>query len=250
MTLACNGEPRVAILEKLAAAADFGLEIGALEPLRLTLRIENTKLEEVLPLLLGDVEYQVAYAFDRELGRHVMSSLRVGTLDAPPPVAGAIEAARERRELRWDEGSSARPAEAMREELRRANRERRARAEADRQMLFADLDSSEPEVRAEAASEIDPEGQALAKLAAMLAEDPDPRVREAALEQLAGVELHAAVDALIRALDDPDPHIVVLAIEAIENDGDESLVPEIEPLLDHRDSMVRDAAWEAIDALE
>ena len=55
---------------------------------------------------------------------------------------------------------------------------------------------------------------------------------------------------LLRSLGDDEPEVVIAALDALEFAGDETLVPDLEPLLEHPDERVREAAAEAIDFLQ
>ena len=238
VTVLSRAAPRATILEELAAQAGFLLELGDLESSPLTLRIENLMLERALPLLLRGVPYEIDYAFDRALGRHVVTFLGVG----PPLMATEADTTPEA-----GDAPATRPDREYRERL---FRERLLRAAPIQAALLEDLGSYDAATRAEAASEIEAEGPALDRLLEILAEDPDPRVRAASVEQLGNAGSHWAVRGLIFALDDSDRAVVLLAIEALESEGDDSVIPDLEPLLDHRDPVIRKATREAIDSLQ
>jgi HEAT repeat protein len=55
---------------------------------------------------------------------------------------------------------------------------------------------------------------------------------------------------LLIALDDSSSEVVIEALDALEDVGDASNIADIQPLLLHRDSEVREAAIEAIEWLE
>ena len=87
-------------------------------------------------------------------------------------------------------------------------------------------------------------------LLSVLVRDSDPQVRIAAAEQLADSDSFAAVTGLLDALQDTSPRVIIAVLESLELNGDESIVPEIEPLLEHPDEDVREAAAIAIEMLE
>ncbi len=242
VTVLSYAAPRAAILEELAAKAGFVLELGELARSRLTLRIEDLTLERALPLLLRDVPYQVDYAFDRALGRHVITFLGIG----PASMNTGFDTIRKAAEA-----PAPAPATRPDREFRaRLFRERMLREASIQAALLEDLESRDAVTRAEAASEIEVEGPALDRLLEILAEDPDPRVRAAAVQQLGDSGSHWAVRGLIDALGDAEPEVVLRAIEALEFEGDESVVPNLEPLLDHRDLAIREATRDALESLE
>ena len=51
-------------------------------------------------------------------------------------------------------------------------------------------------------------------------------------------------------LDDPDPRVVMAALETLEFVGDESTVPSLAPFLKHKDVAVRERTAEAIGFLQ
>lgn len=112
------------------------------------------------------------------------------------------------------------------------------------------LGSSDPVVRQEAIREIPAAGPGLDPLMSALAEDPDPEVRAAAAAQLAASGSFGAVTGLLLALQDASPFVIISVLGALELSGDETLVPEIAPLLEHPDPDVRRAAARAIQLLE
>jgi HEAT repeat protein len=112
------------------------------------------------------------------------------------------------------------------------------------------LESPDPAARADAVWELDPVGTGLDPLLSLLVRDSDPQVRVAAAEQLADSDSFAAITGLLDALQDTSPRVIIAILESLEINGDESIVPEIEPLLEHPDQGVREAAAIAIEMLE
>jgi hypothetical protein len=82
-----------------------------------------------------------------------------------------------------------------------------------------------------------------------LQNDPDGAVRAAAAESLSSSDV-GAVRALLGALSDPDPRVPLAALESLEMVGDESIVPDLAPALEHSDPAVRERAREAAEFLE
>ena len=111
------------------------------------------------------------------------------------------------------------------------------------------LVDGDPRVRAWAVGRLDIEGEDLGRLIQLSAQDADPDVRVAAVEQLAPSEAPEGMGALVSALGDRDPSVVLAAIDALTFAGDETTVPSLEPLLQHRDDEIRQAAEDAIDFL-
>ena len=74
-------------------------------------------------------------------------------------------------------------------------------------------------------------------------------IRVFAATQLATISSKETLPALIEALDDPDPAVVVAAIRALELNGDPNAIPELKKLLSHEDDEVRSASQQVIEAL-
>jgi len=107
--------------------------------------------------------------------------------------------------------------------------------------LLSQLDSPDPETRADAADWIDLDREGLERMISLLESDPDADVRATIVDRLGEEESPAAIAALLVALRDPDSEIVLRAIENLEFELEEWL-PELESLLSHPDPEVREAA--------
>jgi HEAT repeat protein len=111
------------------------------------------------------------------------------------------------------------------------------------------LRSSDPEIRADAVLDIEPEGVGLRTLVDTLG-DPDKDVRLAVVSQLEDAESPEAVAGLVRALGDADPDVVLEAIDALEFVGDQNVVGDLRRLLDSQNAEIKEAAQDAIEYLE
>ncbi len=233
------------VLEDLAREAGFKVAIGAGERLTgsITLRAVEVPLERALARLLEGVPYALHYDANTEGEEASLVRVAFVAIDAEEELA-------ERRERR--------------SESRRSNRDR-ALASRERKREVADpdrleeqqwetirgLEDERPEVRVDAAESIYPDAAGIDALAAAVTNDPEPAVRVAAAESLGySVEDPAALAALLRALGDPDPKVVVAALDAVEFVGDHTVIPELQFLLKHPDAEVREATVDAIDWLE
>ena len=222
-----NGVSRPRALQQLAREARFELVFAegmdAREPV--VLQAVGVPLEDVIVGLLGGVPHSLDYGRDAEDGRRVLARVTVGiAANAEAPAAERRAAAPSRR-LREDRDPDT--------------------AELDRR-----LEDPDPEVRAEAASWIDTDDEGLARLGEILANDPSPAVRAAAAETLGDEDSVVSVNLLLHAIRDPEPEVVIEALDALEYVGDEALVPELAFLLQHPSPEVRERAREAIDWLE
>ena len=108
------------------------------------------------------------------------------------------------------------------------------------------LDDPDPETRVDAVFWIDLEGGALEQLVSMLESDPDAEVRASIVDRLGDEESPAATAAVTTALRDREPEVVLRAIEVLEFDGGDWLIPELERLLSHPDPEVREAAEDSL----
>jgi hypothetical protein len=252
-----NGAQRIAVLRELAEQAGFELVSGDLERQALTLRIEDVALGEALFALLRGVRYGVEYGYEVGVDSHALVRLTVGE---PIGVAAAAKPQAER----WDEKPQfesaeqerlarkilvdlrERSAERSQEELQRLREEQAARADAMEDELIEQLGDSDPSVRAEAALDLplggEEEEERLQRLARVAADDPDPRVRIAAVGRLGESDSPGAVDPLVGALGDPDREVVLEALTAVQNRDDASLAPYLEPLLQDPDPEIREKA--------
>ncbi len=235
-----NGAPRGAILAALARAAGFELAIGPearLEQL-LSLRVEHEPLEVALARALAGVSHELFYSTDAS-GASRLTHVRVG-LEAARSQVAASDGGRRRRGH-----ALPRPERTPEQHQERAERARRLRVES-----LENLASPDEALRADAAKWLDvskADGFEAAK--ERLLADESPIVRAAAAEALLDSDV-GAVKPLLQALEDPDSRVVLAALEALEFVGDASTVPQIAPLLKHKDVEVRERTVEAIEFLQ
>ena len=228
--------PRGAILAALAEAAEFALILGGEAELDrpLTLRAEREPLEVVLARVLAGVPHALDY--EAEAGgakRLARVSVGAGFATAPVASAPAKSKLRERPELTPEE-----------------RRERAERAEKLWTTSLENITSPDADVRADAATWLNVDTpQGFQAATDRLANDEAPVVRAAAAETL-GASDAGAVQPLIQALGDPDPRVVMAALDALEFVGDASTIPHISPLLKHKDVAVRERTVEAIEFLQ
>lgn len=230
-TVLANDAERLAVLRELERIGGFVLALRAGPSLssRITLQVEGQPLEVALALALVGVDHTIEYEPAEPGPGRVLARLAVGDRGSAPP-----------RPLPTPPPFSDGGADVALE----------ARLRSEEQAAKAKLESTSPEVRAEAVADLDVEtASGFRSVAERLAKDPDPGVRAAAAETLAEAGA-GSVPALLQALDDGDPRVVVAAIDALEQVGDASLVPQLRPLLQHRDPETRARAAEAIQFLE
>ena len=114
-------------------------------------------------------------------------------------------------------------------------------------ILLKQLSDPSPEVREEAAEDIQATGIALDALAKLITTDPSPDVRAAAVYSLKESEDPGAVDVLILGLDQEDPEILMEVIDGLWFIGDRRALPHLRRFLDHPNEDVRDSAEYALE---
>ncbi len=271
VTLRAQQAPRVRLLKKLGEAAGFEVHAAPIPPKDVGVDLAGVRLADAVAVLLSDVPYSLGYEPDLETGASRLSMVRVGVserraLRAEQRQKGLARfrertgfgkddseltpEQRERRErlaLRRErrKQAAARRAE-RRDQKREVQRPERPEEQGDPEELLGDPD---PEVRSRAVSRIRPQDEGASRLQTILADDPDPGVRASAAYRLVGADSIGATRSLITALADPEPEVVLAVIDTLEYAQDPSLIPDLEPLLEHPDGEVREAAAEAIDFL-
>lgn len=225
VTVVCHDAPRGLVVEKLAREAGFQLA-GDLDSQSTTLDLQQVAMEQVLPPLLVGTSYRAQWKYEKESDRTTLAKLEIGDVVASSVTTASHkpklgEALRERfRAMRDNKPSEKQKAEAA------ARREERARSQAD---ALEELRSSSPEMRIEAAGDIEPEGPALHTLIDTLANDSDSRVRAKVAEQLADADGCVASMGLVTATGDPDPQVRCAAWHSLEMNCDESMLPQMQP---------------------
>jgi len=250
VTLEAHAAPVQPLLERLAAKAQFELQLEPVDWPPLTASFEDVALAEALPRLIGNHDYSAQWRASEGGEGPRLERLHIGG----EVVASAGAADRKQRGATSEEqdehrakGKKSSVAGGIAGTLERAMRQRPPDTETQEALLEKIHDPS-AQVRMDAAVELRPEGEAIHALSELLANDPDPGVRAAATAGLEVADDPAAVRALV-ALNDPDPAVVVEVLDSLEFAGDETVVPHIVPLLEHPDSAVREAAKDAIDFL-
>jgi hypothetical protein len=240
VSLVSRGAPLAHVLAELARAARFAVEdVGPEADRPVQARIEDAPLAEALSRVLRGSDWSAGYVSDRK-GAHRLARVWLG----PAPSSETGRAA-EPDPVPEEEISD--PGEEPGGDAPRWTPDDQLRYEAERE---ADLDSRDPQRRAEAVEELDYTSLVdFEYLVRFARDDPEPSVRVAAIEALEGDTSFGALRALADALGDADPEVVIAAVAALAALEDETVVPELEALREHRDSGVRGAAEEAIESL-
>ena len=247
VTILCQASPRGLVLERLSREAGFELA-GDLDSQPVTLNLQDQPMEAVLPPLLAGSSYRAEWRWKAEPQRSVLAKLEIGegnlaVATSTPPRNKLGEALRDRiRSLR-----DKKPDEKARADAAH-RREERARTQAD---ALEELRSSNPEMRMEAAADIEPEGPALPPLLDALANDPDPRVRAKIAEQLGDAEGCTTALALANATGDPDPNVRRQTWAGLEMLCDESMLTQLQSKCAHEtDPNVQEACRSTLEICE
>ena len=224
------------ILYSLAARTGFEVIDAGVPWKVVTLTIKAANLHAALVELLKQHPYQIIYEFDTN---HQADTLK-------RVVAGDTLAERERIQSTFAPVARV-PADTRDYEMTPGAAEAGLSVE-DQVNLTLLLDPS-PEVRENAAANIELKGIALDYLTTMVTTDPSPEVRMATALTLEDSDDPKALDALIMALQDEDPRVLEAVIDALGDVGNRSTIPYLQHFLDHPVEDVRDAAKASIDDL-
>ena len=220
------------LLNELATLADFQLLSGDVDWKIVNVDIEEQPLHAALGELLQDYPYEIVYAPNEDTQQEVLSEVVVGKLSAAEITASKDTTAANKALLKDIEELS----------------------EDGQQLAYTQqLQNPDTEIRATAAKKVKPVGDAFNQLTDMLVKDPSPEVRIAttwALEMSDDPQVPAAIEALVKCLQDKDPAVVVGCIQSLDFLGDETTVQYLIPMLTHSDEDVRTAAADAIKSLQ
>jgi hypothetical protein len=233
------------VLKELAREARFEVEIhaGGGPTGSITLRAVEVPVERALARLLGSVPYALQYEGDETGEDARLARVVFGEPNPGGGIAGEFEGSREPQPMGEDRqtargGWKREPPDPTRFE----------------EMQYEDirnLEDSRAEVRVDAAESIYPDEEGVAALAEIVTDDPDPAVRVAAAETLGqSLDDPNALAALLRALRDPEPIVVITALDGIGFIGDHTVIPEIQFVGEHSNPEVVDAWILTIDWLE
>jgi hypothetical protein len=243
VTVRANQASRRMILAELERSAGFRLKFAPgtrLEEL-VTIDAVDVSLEEVFKSLLEGGPYALYFGVAAS-GERVLEQVAVGDFSATD-VAAPDLAAKAPAKSDWISNRARKRTSRNIERDPIAQAERLERLERRREENFSQLDDDDPTIRAEAAEGLRADDETIPALTDLALNDPDAGVRKAALSALSDApqEDTAARGALLGALSDPDPQVVIVALDSIEWIGDASMIPDIRPLLQHPNAGVRDA---------
>jgi hypothetical protein len=236
VVITANAVSQQIILYRLAMQAGFEITEAGVPWEPVTLNLEADDLHAALVALLREHPYQIIYEYDTDRQADALTRVVVGELPAgqawtqPAPAEDSVI-----------------PPEIPDYGMTQSATEASLSAE-DREYLAQLMDPS-PELRAEAADSIEPTGIALDHLASIVTSDPSAEVRIAAAGTLEDSKDPRALEALIMALQDEHPEVLVEVIDALGYMENRLAIPYLQPFLEHPDEDVRDAAESSIDQL-
>ena len=230
VSIRANQVYELELLKELATLANFQLLTGDIDWKIVTVDIQAQPLHAALGELLQHYPYEIVYAPDEDTQQEVLSEVVIGELSATEITASKDTDTANKALLKDIEALS---------------------KDGQQQAYIQGLQNPQAEIRAAAAKEVEPVGDAFYLLTDMLQKDPSPEVRIAttwALEMTDDEPL--AIEALVKCLQDEDPAVVVECIRSLDFLGDETTVQYLIPMLTHQDGDVRIAAGDAIHSLQ
>ena len=257
VTVRANQASRRVVLAELQRSVGFLLKFapGTRLEERVTIDTVDAPLAEVLGNLLEGWRYSLHFGAPAS-GERVLERVDVGDFPATDIAAADLVSGTEEA----DRAAETRPRAARtgKRFIRDVERdpevlaERRERRERLADEYYAQLDDEDPTVRAQAAEGLTADDRNIPALSELAANDPDFRVRASAVSSLGGADTGdpVALGALIGALGDPDPEVLISALESLQWVANSSVIPDITPLLDHPNEDVRDTAGITRDLLE
>jgi hypothetical protein len=218
VTLTSNHAPRARVLTELARVGGFAIDLRSDGERRLTLRVEEALLRDVVALLAQSDGYSLAYGFDAGSQAHRVVRVEIGgasgrLLDD----SGLDETERDYVIARQRD---------------RMMRDRLDRTRPDFRLLEDELASPYAEVRAAAIIDLDAAYEDTDRVLGIALDDPSKRVRLAAIQRLEEAEGRDVVSGLIDLLEDEDPDIRAAAIAGLEWQDDSRAIDPLVELLD------------------
>jgi hypothetical protein len=237
VSIRANQVHELDILESIAAEANFDLLAGDVAWQTVTVDIREDNLHAALAALLNAHPYQIVYTPDKTSRQEVLSEVVISEPLPPVTTAGPGKTAME-------------DAAASGEEEGQEEEEESELPDPETQAQLQALQNESAEIRAAAAGDIEPTGDALNTLTDLIVSDPSPEVRIAISQALEFSEDPLAIEALVACLKDGNVAVVLECIKALEYIGDSSTAVRLQPLLEHHDVEVRDSAAQAIENLQ
>lgn len=229
VSVRANQVSELELLEQIAATAGFELLTDDLQWNTVTVDIHADNLHAALTELVRAYPYQIVYTPDKDTQQEVLSAVYISKDLPPATVASPNKTATKDSSLPEEEEDLPDP---------------------ETQAQLQALQNESAEIRAAAAEDIDPTGEALLTLTELITRDPSPEVRVATAQALEFSDDPLAIQALKACLKDEFPVVLVACIETLEHIGDSSNAAQLQPLLEHYDLTVRNSAAQAIENLQ
>ena len=250
LTLLANQAPRGRVLRKLKQLRDFELILAEPKAARgaVTLRLAGVSVEDAIVSTLSGVSFSLHYAVADMLSLVDRVTIGDAGVEAGATAATAKDLRRaKRKELRRKLARSRE--EKANEQAAPSEEERSRQREEAAAELERGLTSPDARTRAAAVETLDEEN--VPELLDHLGNDRSPDVRAAAAQALGALAAtRANTSALVAALGDPDPQVVMAALDSLQWLDDPSVIPDVKGVLDHPDSDVRALAAETVDWLD
>lgn len=234
VTISAIDVSQLALLGQLSEKAGFGLQINYQQWVSVSLTMSNASLESVVKAILGPVPHEIVYRADVPGPARIVQLLRIGEV---PSLSD----------------SGKRAAQSMAERLKAMNQ---SKPKLGSESLEPEPPISKDQVLAMSDEEkieflpfVEPSEANLPILVDLMKNYAQPDVRIAAMASLENSDNPQAVTAIVELFADPDPKIVLAAIDSIEFAGSSSNIQSLERLLQHPSVAVQSAAREAIDFL-
>jgi len=245
VTIRSDGSLQLAILERLADQVGFEIVAGRTTARPISLQIERVSVIDAIAAILDGSPYTLGYDRDDASGSRVLARVEIGETLEEAAVNAVRTMPTNARGLRDRVASTSAQGEPR---IRRNPIDPADEVYvAEQAEFFSSLDSPDPEARSDAADWIDLEGEAFERILSLLETDPDPDVRLTIVERLGDDGSPAAIDALVDALRDPNPEVVLLVMDVLELEAEHRLISELNALLSHSDPEVREAAQDIKD---
>lgn len=220
-TVLANQYPRLGLLGKLSRKAGFEQQryrSSGSPSADVTVRVIDATVEEAIAGILGGLDYHLSYESAEGSDRAKLAKVTLGELTQDGRGQERTGKGRHDRDSNLPRSRISSRGELRDREERRSRRDRE---------VEIGLASDDQRQRADAVDRMRPEGDELERLKELLARDPSPAVRSTAAARLESGTEGTVVDALIAALSDPDPGVVLAAIEALEFAAESDHVPAI-----------------------
>ncbi len=241
--LNANQASRKVILDHLTESAKFELVDHTQKDVSLSGHLPYQTIEALLREIVDDVAYRLSYG---PVGTDSDVSVKIQRMELGNPVDAVTE----------DSSSGFLPGFDVVDQVPvlhlAAVPDEEAfyfGADPDSIDLSSRLQHATTEERAQAVSELSSDPTGMNAAYRVFQTDPDPEVRKAVLELVETEDYFLARQMLLMALNDDDPQVISVALNALASGSDFTLVPYLNNLKTHYDAEVRAQAQEMVENL-